>query len=153
MFWRAGNTPGDRLTSWVYSTTFVQCLFRTCYLSENKPVLSYLLLRLLPQWWSRSGCTLCIVHCTLYFAFIVDSVFKFFSINFIGYNFHSTAILLKNRQLFLNLVFLLEVSRELPQRSILNTLPITRIFSLLFCAVTSPWLPDTPAHIFSIRLF
>jgi hypothetical protein len=61
--------------------------------------------------------------------------------------------LLKNRQLFLNLVFLLEVSRELPQRSILNTLPITRIFSLLFCAVTSPWLPDTPAHIFSIRLF
>jgi hypothetical protein len=47
--WRAGYTPGDRLTSWVYSTTFVQCLYISCYLSENKPVLSYLLLRLLPQ--------------------------------------------------------------------------------------------------------
>jgi hypothetical protein len=55
-------TPlGDRLTSWVYSTTFVQYLYISCYLSENKPVLSYLLLHLLPRWWPRSGCTLCIV--------------------------------------------------------------------------------------------
>ncbi len=44
--WRAGYAPGDCLTSWVYSTTFV---YISCYLSENKPVLSYLLLRLLPQ--------------------------------------------------------------------------------------------------------
>ncbi len=36
--WRAGYTPGDRLTSWVYSTTFVQCLYLSCYLSKNKPV-------------------------------------------------------------------------------------------------------------------
>jgi hypothetical protein len=27
-------------------------------------VLSYLLLCLLLQWWPRSGCTLCTVHCT-----------------------------------------------------------------------------------------
>ncbi len=27
-------------------------------------MLLYLLLRLLPQWWPRSGCTLCTVHCT-----------------------------------------------------------------------------------------
>jgi hypothetical protein len=44
-----GYTPGDCLTCWVYSTTFVQCLYLSCYLSESKPVLSYLLLHLLPQ--------------------------------------------------------------------------------------------------------
>jgi hypothetical protein len=38
-------------------------LYISCYLSDNKPGLSYLLLCLLPQWWPRSGCTLCIVHC------------------------------------------------------------------------------------------
>ncbi len=37
----------------------------SCYSSDNKRVLSYLLLCLLPQWWPRSGCTLCIVHCTV----------------------------------------------------------------------------------------
>jgi hypothetical protein len=47
--WRAGYTPGDRLISWVNSTTFVQYLYISSYLSDNKPVLSYLLLRLLPQ--------------------------------------------------------------------------------------------------------
>jgi hypothetical protein len=45
-----GYAPGDCLTSWVYSTTFVQYLYASCYLPENKPVLSYLLLHLLPQW-------------------------------------------------------------------------------------------------------
>jgi hypothetical protein len=34
------------------------------YVSRNKLVLSYLLSRLLSQWWPRSGCTLCTVHCT-----------------------------------------------------------------------------------------
>jgi hypothetical protein len=34
----------------VYSTTLVQYLYISCYLSDNKPVLSYLLSRLLPQW-------------------------------------------------------------------------------------------------------
>ncbi len=33
----------------VYSTTLVQYLYISCYLSDNKPVLSYLLSRLLPQ--------------------------------------------------------------------------------------------------------
>jgi hypothetical protein len=47
--WRAGYIPGDCLTSWVYSTTCVQCLYISCYLSDNKPVLSYLLLCLLPH--------------------------------------------------------------------------------------------------------
>jgi hypothetical protein len=37
----------------VYSTTLVQYLYISCYLSDNKPVLSYLLSRLLPQWWPR----------------------------------------------------------------------------------------------------
>jgi hypothetical protein len=48
--WTPVYTPTDRLTSWVYFTTFVQYLYISCYLSDNKPVLSYLLLRLLPQW-------------------------------------------------------------------------------------------------------
>ncbi len=60
--WRAGYAPADRQTSWgvlhphwpstqlgVYSTTLVQSLYISCYLSDNKPVLSYLLSRLLPQ--------------------------------------------------------------------------------------------------------
>ncbi len=33
----------------VYSTTLVQYLYISCFLSDNKPVLSYLLLRLLPH--------------------------------------------------------------------------------------------------------
>jgi hypothetical protein len=33
----------------MYSTTRVQYLYISCYLSVNKPVLSYLLLRLLPH--------------------------------------------------------------------------------------------------------
>jgi hypothetical protein len=37
----------DRRTSWVYSTTCVQYLYISCYLSDNKWVLPYLLLRLL----------------------------------------------------------------------------------------------------------
>jgi hypothetical protein len=47
--WRAGYASGDRLTSWVYFTTFVQYLFISP-IYDNKPVLSYLLLRLLPQY-------------------------------------------------------------------------------------------------------
>ncbi len=62
MLWRAGYAPADRQTSWgvlppywpstqlgVYSTTLVQSLYISCYLSDNKPVLSYLFSRLLPQ--------------------------------------------------------------------------------------------------------
>jgi hypothetical protein len=45
--WRASYIPGDRLTSWVYSTACVQYLYISCYLSGNKLVLSYLLLCLL----------------------------------------------------------------------------------------------------------
>ncbi len=89
-----------------YSTTFVQYLYISCYLSDNKPVLSYLLLastvvtpiRLYP------------LHCTLYCctltptltrrqssalvalspAFVSYFCFKFRSVHSIGYNFHST---------------------------------------------------------------
>ncbi len=47
--WRAVYTRGDRQTSQVYSTTLVQYLYISCYLFRKKPVLSYLLLRLLSQ--------------------------------------------------------------------------------------------------------
>ncbi len=47
--WRAVYTAGDRQTSRVYSTTLVQYLYISCYLFSNIPMLSYLLLRLLPQ--------------------------------------------------------------------------------------------------------
>jgi hypothetical protein len=106
LLWRAGYIPGDRLTSWVYSTTCVQYLYTSCYISDNKPVLSYLLLCLLPQWWPQSGDRLYPLHCTLYCctitrqqpsalvtlpsAFVSDFCFKFCSVHSIGYNFHST---------------------------------------------------------------
>ncbi len=48
-----------------HCTVPVQRLYISCYLSVNKPVLSYLSSSLLPQWWPRPGCTLCIVHCTV----------------------------------------------------------------------------------------
>ncbi len=45
-----GETCGDLATplSWVYCITLVQSLYISCYVSLNKQVLSYLLLRLLP---------------------------------------------------------------------------------------------------------
>ncbi len=62
--WTPAHTPGDNQTSWVYSSNPVLHLYISSYLIVNKPVLSYRLLCLLPQWWPWSGCTLCIVHCT-----------------------------------------------------------------------------------------
>jgi hypothetical protein len=111
-------------------------------------------MRLYPLYCTLYYCTLTLTftHCqpsalvALSFTFVSDSVFKFYSVHFIGYNFHSTFRLqfhLEIISFFPNSVFLLEVSRELPQCSILNTLPIASIFSLLLCAVSSPWLPDT----------
>ncbi len=47
--WRAGYIPGDRLTSWVCSTNCAQYLYISCYLSDIKPVVSYLSLCLLPH--------------------------------------------------------------------------------------------------------
>ncbi len=51
--WRAAYAPGDCQTSLVYSSQPVQYLYINQLLSINKLVLSYLLLRLLPQWWPR----------------------------------------------------------------------------------------------------
>jgi hypothetical protein len=58
VLWRAGYTPGDRLTSMVYSITCctLPVYAVSCYLSDNKPVLSYLLLCLLPQY--KDNCQL-----------------------------------------------------------------------------------------------
>jgi hypothetical protein len=63
--WRAIYTPGDHQTSRVYSTTLVQYLYISCYLFSNKPVLLYLLLRLLPQCCVHSVC-LQLIMFTLY---------------------------------------------------------------------------------------
>jgi hypothetical protein len=62
MYWGAKKISGTRLNCGelatplmtvkpvgVYSTTLVQYLYISCYLSDNKPVLSYLLSRLLPH--------------------------------------------------------------------------------------------------------
>ncbi len=46
--WTPAYIPGDRPASWMYSTTCVQYLYISCYLSDNKSVLSYLLC-FLPQ--------------------------------------------------------------------------------------------------------
>ncbi len=47
--WRAAYAPGEGKTSPVYSSNPVQYLYISFYVIANKPVLSYLLLRLLPQ--------------------------------------------------------------------------------------------------------
>jgi hypothetical protein len=47
--WTPAYTPGDAQTSWVYSSNPVLHLYISCYVTVNKPVLSYLLLCLLPQ--------------------------------------------------------------------------------------------------------
>jgi hypothetical protein len=47
--WTPAYTPGDGQTSWVYSSNLVLHLYIGCYVTVNKPVLSYLLLRLHPQ--------------------------------------------------------------------------------------------------------
>jgi hypothetical protein len=47
--WTPVYTPGDVQTSWVYSSNPVLHLYISCYLTVNKPVLSYTLLCLLPQ--------------------------------------------------------------------------------------------------------
>jgi hypothetical protein len=47
--WTPAYTPGDGQTSWVYSSNPVLHLYISCYLTVNKPVLSCLLLCLLPQ--------------------------------------------------------------------------------------------------------
>jgi hypothetical protein len=40
----------DGQTSWMYCITLIQSLYRSCYVSLNKLVLSYFLLRLLPHY-------------------------------------------------------------------------------------------------------
>jgi hypothetical protein len=37
--WTPAYIPGDHPASWMYSTTCVQYLYISCYLSDNKPVL------------------------------------------------------------------------------------------------------------------
>ncbi len=47
-----GDLPTPRVdgqTGWMYSSNPVQFLCISCYVTVNKPVLSYLLLRPLPQ--------------------------------------------------------------------------------------------------------
>ncbi len=48
ILWRAAYAPGDGQTSRAYPINPVQ--YTSCYVTANKPVLSYLLVRLPPQW-------------------------------------------------------------------------------------------------------
>ncbi len=47
---RAAYAPGDGQTNLEYSSNPVQFLYIRCYVIANKPVLSYLLLRILPHY-------------------------------------------------------------------------------------------------------
>jgi hypothetical protein len=47
--WTPAYTPGEGQTSWVSSNNPVLHLYISCYVTVNKPVQSYLSLRLLPQ--------------------------------------------------------------------------------------------------------
>jgi hypothetical protein len=53
-------------TSRVYPSISVQYLYISCYVTANKLVLLYLLLRLLPQWWPRPGCPFVLFTVPLY---------------------------------------------------------------------------------------
>jgi hypothetical protein len=81
-------------------------------------------------------------------AFVSDFLFQVCSVHSIGYNFHSTFCLRFRLEInnFSKLIFLLEVSRELPQCSTLNTffhcsqffscsLHILTLFALTFLCV------------------
>ncbi len=47
--WTPAYTPGDGQTSRVYSNNPLLHLYRSCYVTVKKPVLSYLLMSLLPN--------------------------------------------------------------------------------------------------------
>ncbi len=72
--WRAAYAPGDGQTSPAYSSQYVQCLYINHLLFVNKPVLLYLLLHLLPQWWPQWGCTLCIVHSPSHLPYMLAAI-------------------------------------------------------------------------------
>jgi hypothetical protein len=89
---------------------------------------------------------------TLSFAFISDTVFKFCSVLCISYNFHSTFRLrfcLELISFFPNSVFLLEVGRELPQRSIFEHITGCSYFRCCFAQIPAPgW--RTPHHTYFV---
>jgi hypothetical protein len=64
LLWTPAYTPGDGQTSWVYSTNPVLYLYISCYVTVNKPVLSYLSLCLLPT--VVTPIRLYPLYCTLY---------------------------------------------------------------------------------------
>ncbi len=105
-------------------------------------------IRLYPLFCTLYDCTLTLTltrrqtsePVALPFDFVSDFVLKFCSVHSIGYNFHSTFCLrfrLEINSFFSNSFFLLEVSRELPQRLTLNTSLVTHIFLLFSCAVST----------------
>jgi hypothetical protein len=95
--WTPAYTPGDSQTSWVYSSNPVLHLYRSCYVTVKKPKIPLVVLastvvapiRLYPLY-----CTLTHRHpsapVALSSAFVSDFCLKFYSVHFIGYNFHST---------------------------------------------------------------
>ncbi len=125
-------------------------------------MLSYLLLRLPPQWWPGSGCTLCTVHLqvlvALSFAFVSDFFsFQLYSVHFTGYNFAS-AFLLRFRWEICKpfvLFFQLEVSCSYHSTQFWTHSFSRSYFSCIVArtlwAVFDPGLPSNPAHSFSFR--
>jgi len=102
-------------------------------------------------------------------AFVSDFCFNFCSVHSIGYNFHSTFCLQFRSEInsfFSKFSFLLEVSRELPQRSTLNTFfrcsqfltvrsHSLTLFALAFfvCATLSSVRPTLPYSGFHFLFF
>ncbi len=153
-----GHLPTSLLTVLpvgMYSTTLVQYLYISGYLPDNKPVLSYLLLCLLPQWWPNQVVPFALYTVLLYthththtLAIISASrsfsrLCKWFLFQVLQCTLHwlhlsqhyLLTILFRNQQFFSKFIFLLEVSRELPQRLTLNTFFIALSFLVVRCTV------------------
>ncbi len=131
-------------------------------------MLSYLLLRLLPQWWPQSGCTLCTVHCTLTLTRRQPQVLMLFRLHkwfFVPTYTVCTSlattskvfllyILLQNHQPFhFNFVLCVGSQQKQPQHSILNTSLVGSYFSVLFSTVFDPGLTSNRARIFVSSYF
>ncbi len=131
-------------------------------------MLSYLLLRLLPQWWPRSGCTLCIVHCTLTLTRRQPQVLVLFRLHkwyFVPTDTVCTSLATTSKAFFA-LDFTSKSStlsfqlcsfcwKSAKATTALNFEHLTRwlIFSVLFSAVFDPGLTSNRARIFVSSYF
>jgi hypothetical protein len=114
--WRAAYILGWRQTICVYPNIPAQSLYRSCYVTADKLVLSYLSLRLVPQWWPWPGVPFVLYTVLLYTHTDMSEPtsvgrslfclckwhfsFQFYNVHFFSYNLASAFRSLRNLQTF-----------------------------------------------------